>query len=172
MTGHAMPGVPLDLPLPPEVDRAWGYPADARYVLIFGDGDHVTCTDGRDTRIGNAHVFNLYCHHRAVEPLLRGFDLHGHHCLVFDREVNRVSIATGPESAAFLLRHRPPLPPSQRMTGGPGSLVEQITTGWREEKVDQEAVRRAMDEQRGRVGRMMSWLDMAPTPPPREGRGA
>ena len=33
-------------------------------------------------------------------------------------------------------------------------------------------VMRAMAEQRARVNRMMSWLDMAPVPPPQEGREA
>ncbi len=43
---------------------------------------------------------------------------------------------------------------------------------WEEMRVNQAAIMRQMQEQRGRVGRMVSWLDQCPVPPPLEGRGA
>jgi hypothetical protein len=40
-----------------------------------------------------------------------------------------------------------------------------------EERVHQAEVMRAMQEQKARVGRMMSWLDQCPVLKPGEGRG-
>src|SRR4051812_10174038 len=92
MTDPTMPGAFLELPNPPDLPAALGYPGCARYVVFFSDdGDHITCADGRTTRTGNAHVFNLYCRLRAVEPLLRPFDL-AESVLVIDQARCRASI--------------------------------------------------------------------------------
>ena len=98
-----------------------------------------------------------------VEPLLRGFDLSHEHCLVIDKEASRASVCTGPEAANFLREHRPPLPdlsPEQVR-----QVEESVARGWHEVQVDPVEVARAMQEQRARVGQMMSWLDMCPVPP-------
>src|SRR5262245_53847696 len=108
MTAPTMPGQPVDIPLPPEVDRAWGYPGESRYVVFFIDGDDVLFTDGIQTGHAARWAFQEYSRHRAVEPLLRGFDL-AQDCLCLDRETNRASVCTGPEAADFLRQVRPPL---------------------------------------------------------------
>ena len=89
--------------------------------------------------------------------------------LVFDLEGTRASVATGDQAAEFLRQHRLPPPSTPPMTeeqeaDAQRSLVEQITQGWEEAKVDHGALARATAEQRGRVGRFMSCLDMCPAP--------
>jgi hypothetical protein len=174
MTDPAMPGTSIPLPVPPDLGPTLGYPGDARYVVFYIDADldDVIYNDGARTGNGATWVFQAYRRHPAIQPLLQPFDLNHEHCLVFDLTGTRASVCTGSDAAEFLRQHRPPLPPSPPVTEEPGSLVEQITTGWRGEQVDQEAVRRSMEEQRGRVGRMLSWLEQCPTPGPQEGRGA
>ena len=166
----SLPGQPLALPVPPDLGPALGYPGNARYVVFYFDADldDVMYNDGQ--RAGNAStwVFQGYRRHKAVEPLLRGFDLTSPQsdlCLVFDLEGTRASVATGKEAAEFLRQHRPPRPPAPPTTGDTRSLVDQLADGWEEVKVDHDAIAKAMSEQRGRVARLMSWLDQCPVPP-------
>ncbi|VTR95114.1 Uncharacterized protein OS=Meiothermus silvanus (strain ATCC 700542 / DSM 9946 / VI-R2) GN=Mesil_2842 PE=4 SV=1 [Gemmata massiliana] len=168
-----MPGTKLPLlPVPPGLGPALGYPGNARYVVFYLDADldDVMYNDGVRAGTGSTWVFQGYRRHPAVEPLLRDFDLTSAQsdlCLVFDLEGTRASIASATEAAEFLRRHRQPLPPAPPMTEPLRSLAEQLQEGFEEVKVDHNAVAKAMAEQRGRVGRLMSWLDQCPTPPRR-----
>lgn len=178
MTDASLPGASVPLPVPPDMPRALGYPYDARYVVFFyqADTDDLMWNDG--IRAGNAQpwVFKEYLRHRAVEPLLRAFDLtspDSDRVLVIDQGGSRASVATGAEAAEFLRQHRPPLP--ELPPDVEQSLADYLTPifkEWQEQAVDPQAVQQAMAEQRGRVGRMVSFLDMCPVPPPKEGRGS
>lgn len=154
-----LPGTRLNLPLPPSLSEALGYPGDARYVVFFIDGDEVMYTDGVRTGDVARWAFQAYTRHPAVEPLLRPFDLK-RECLVIDQEGCKASVCNGSEAAEFLREVRPPLRdgPVEELPG----LGEQLRSGWQE--VPAEEVYRAMNEQRGRVGRMLSWLDLCPEP--------
>ena len=108
-------------------------------------------------------------------PLLAPFDLgsseeDGTHMLLIDREANRASIAPVAEARDFLVRQHPPAPeltPEQQEAFR--NEVERLLAEWRQRPVDHDVVARQMAEQRARVGRMMSWLDMAPVPPAKPG---
>lgn len=154
-----LPGATIGVPIPPALCQTLGYPGDARYVVFFVDGDEVMYTDGVRTGDAARWAFRAYTRQPAVEPLLRPFDLK-RDCLVIDKEGCRASVCNGTDAAEFLREVRPPL--SLGPTGEPGSVIDQFQGGWVE--VPAEEVQRAMDEQRGRVGRMLSWLDMAPVP--------
>src|SRR5215211_407783 len=99
MTG--LPGTPVDLPLPPGLTVCLGYRGDARFVVFHWSpfGDQLVFDDGRSSGTAQSWAFLAYKRHRAVEPLLRGYDLgsseeEATHVLLIDREANRASIAT------------------------------------------------------------------------------
>ncbi len=177
MTEAPLPGRPVDCPLPPEFCEAMDYRGAARFVAFRWAFDDLTVEDGRSSATGAGWTFSAYTRHRAVWPLLAdltpddgtvsGF------ALVVDREKGRASIARLNEAAAFLDAQWPPLaPPSPEEAEAARLTLEELLdpAAWRVEPVDMEAVQRAMDEQRGRVRRMVSWLDMAPDAEQR-GRG-
>jgi hypothetical protein len=172
MTDPAMPKTSVALPVVPDLCAAFGYPGDARYVVFYLDADldDVIDNDGVQSGNGATWVWQAYRRHRAVEPLLRPFDLtspDSNLVLVIDQQGSRASVATGSEAADFLRQHRPPVP---QLTDEQMARVEELVLqGWREEHVDQAEVLRQMQEQRARVGRVMSWLDMAPVP--EDGKG-
>lgn len=177
-----MPGSAVPIPVPPDLFRALGSHSTARYAAFWvdADSDDMIWNDG--VRSGNCQpwVFKEFLRHRAVEPILRPFDLTSHQSesvLVFDQEKCRASVCKGTEAADFLRQVRPPLPappPTELSPELQRSLADFLTPifkGWQEEKVDPQAVQQAMAEQQARVRRMISWLDMAPVRPS-EGRGA
>jgi hypothetical protein len=177
MTDTSLPGQSVDLPLPPALPETLGYRGDARFVGFFWSplGDQLVATDGRSSGTAQSWVFLGYKRHPAVAPLLEPFDLgsseeDGVHMLLIDRTANRASIAPVAEARTFLEAQHPPAPeltPEQQEAFN--RELERLLAEWRARPIDHEAIAREMAEQRGRVGRMMSWLDMAPVPPTKPG---
>ena len=169
-----LPGTPIDLPLPPSLCETLGYQHDARFVAFRVSYDHLTYDDGRSSGTANTWAFQSYSRHRAVAGLLSGFDLGGsdHEAasvLLLDRETSRASICPLREARAFLRDQYPPDPPMtpEERAEAARQFEELVDKGWREEKVDMGDVMKAMAEQRGRVGRMIGFLDLCPDAPER-----
>jgi hypothetical protein len=177
MTTTPLPGQRIDLPLPPDLTETFGYRGDARFVGFFWSplGDQLVATDGVNSGTAQSWAYLGYRRHKAVFPLLAPFDLgsseeDGTHMLLIDREMNQASIAPVGEARDFLARQHPPAPElTQEQQAAFQKELERLLAEWRQRPVDHEAVARQMAEQRARVGRMMSWLDMAPVPPAKPG---
>ena len=76
------------------------------------------------------------------------------------------NVAVVAEAGVFLRDQHPPAPdltPEQQESVR--REVERLLEEWRERPVDHTGVARELDEQRGRVGRMVSFLDRCPVPP-------
>ncbi len=180
MSEQKMPGVAVDIPPVLELADALGYRGNARYVAFrfSPSGDQAVMEDGRYSGTAQTWAFLGFVRHRAVAPLLSRFDLgsseeEGRHALVIDRLAQRASVAPLEQAREFLHQQwptQPPLSPEQEEAFR-RKLDELMAKGLHEVPVDHEAVVRAMEEQRGRIARMMSFLDMCPVPPWR-GRGA
>jgi hypothetical protein len=168
----ALPGQPVDLPLPPALVETLGYSGNARFVGFFYSplGDQLVATDGVNSGTGATWAYLGYKRHRAVGPLLSPFDLgsseeDGTHMLLIDRERNRASVATVAEARTFLQNQHPPQEPlTPEQQAAFERELERLMKEWREKPVDHDAIARQMAGQRGRVGRMMSFLDMCPDP--------
>jgi hypothetical protein len=172
MTTTPLPGQPADIPLPPELCETLGYVYSSRFVGFFWSslGDQLIVTDGPNSSSGNSWAFQSYKRHRSVSPLLSEFDFgssehEGAHMLIIDREANRASVAPVGEARAFLTEHGPKPP---ELTPEQQILFEQELDRtlelWRTAPIDPDAIAKSMVEQRGRIGRMMSFLDMCPVP--------
>jgi hypothetical protein len=177
MTTSPLPGQRVDIPLPPELTEALGYRGAARFVGFFWSplGDQLVATDGVNSGTAQSFAFLGYKRHRTVAPLLAPFDLgsseeDGTHMLLIDRQMNQAAITPVAEARDFLARQHTPAPeltPEQQAAFQ--KELERLLAEWRQRPVDHDAVAREMAEQRARVGRMMSWLDMAPVPPAKPG---
>jgi hypothetical protein len=172
-----VPGEAVDIPLPPEFVETLGYRGSARFVGFFWSplGDQLVATDGCNSGTAQSWAFLAYRRHRAVAPLLEPFDLGSSeedaiHMLLIDRERNVARIALAAEARTFLESQHPPAPeltPEQQEAFN--RELEHLLAEWRNRPVDHEAIVREMDAQRGRVARMMAWLDMCPRPEQGEG---
>lgn len=177
MTNPPLPGQRVDIPLPPELAETFGYGGEARFVGFFWSplGDQLVATDGVNSGTAQSWTYLAYKRHRSVAPLLAPFDLgsseeDGTHMLLIDRQMNRANIAPVAEARDFLARQHTPAPeltPEQQEAFR--MELDRLLAERRARPVDHEAVARQMTEQRARVGRMMSWLDMAPVPPAKPG---
>ncbi|QEG30211.1 hypothetical protein GobsT_50140 [Gemmata obscuriglobus] len=167
------PGQLVDIPLPPDTAETFGYRHDARFVSFRWSYGELIADDGQSSGTANGWVFGSYARHRAVAPLLDPFDLGGSDhpapsVLLLDRERNRAYIAPAAEAKAFLRDQHPPEPelaPEQQEAFQ--REFEKLLAEHRSRPVDHGAVAKEMAEQRGRVGRFMSWIDQCPTPPRR-----
>lgn len=170
-----LPGQPIDIPLPPDAVAAFGYAGKARFVSFRWVYDDLVIDDGRMSQTGAGWVFSAYSQHRAVFPLLTAMTPEegepAQVALLIDREKNRASLVPAVEARSFLHDQWPPEPPlsPEQQAELQRRIEEMVSQGWREIQVDPQEVMRLMQEQRGRVGRMMSWLDMAPEPPSGKG---
>jgi hypothetical protein len=171
-----MPGVVVDVPLPPECCRCWGYRGDARFVSFRVDAglDEAVFDDGRWSGSAEAWAYQSWRRHQAVFPLLGDALVsppgQPQRCLLIDRAAHRARIVPVAECRAFLKGQWPPEP---HLTEAQREAVERELDRLAEESrrsgpVDMAQVLRAMKEQQGRISRMASWLDMCPVPPQRE----
>jgi hypothetical protein len=173
MPDITLPGQPADIPLPPELCETLGYAYSSRFVGFFWSslGDQLIVTDGPNSSSGNSWAFMSFKRHRAVAPLLAPFDFgssehEGLHMLVIDREANRASVAPVAEARAFLAEHGPKPPeltPEQQILFE--RELDRVLELWRTAPIDPDAIAKDMLKQRGRIGRVMSFLDMCPVPP-------
>lgn len=176
MTEPTLPGVPVDIPLPPDTCLAFGYGGDARYVAFcwWQGADTVAFDDGQCTATGNGWGFQCFRRHRAVAPLLRDFqfgssETEAQHALLVDTVKNRAIVASVSDAADFVAAQHPE--PTQEQIAELARQIEAMEPGWREERVDQAEVMRRMQEQRAILARFMDWLNQCPTPQQGEGRG-
>jgi hypothetical protein len=165
-----LPGQPIDVPLVPEFCEAIGYNGKARFVSFRWAYDDLFYDDGRSSGTAQGWTFQAFARHRAVAPLLDPHDLgssdhEAPFVLLIDRERNRASIVPRADARAFLAGQHPPQEPlTPEQQAAFERELERLMKEWREKPVDHEAIARQMAEQRGRVGRMMSWLDQCPVP--------
>lgn len=175
MTDIALPGTPVDIPLPPDTVAAFGYDGPARFVGLSWSslGDQLVVSDGVSSGTGQSWAFLGYKRHRAVAPLLAPFDLgsseeDGPDVLLIDTVANRASVAPVAEARVFLQGQHPPREPmTPEQEAEFHRHLEDLIREHRERPIDHDAISKAMAEQRGRVARLMNWLDMCPVPPQR-----
>ena len=66
----------IDIPVPPQLERAVGYGGQARFFGIYwGAGDEAYHDDGRRSGTGNPHAYLAFIRHPAVALPLAGHDL-------------------------------------------------------------------------------------------------
>ncbi len=147
---------PLDLPVPPELAETWGYPGEARFVafLCEGGANDVVFTDGLMFGSGDGPAFAAFSTHQAVLPRLAPYDLglsgaEAKHCLVLDRDENRLWVADKYAARAFLKRQHPP-----PASGPPPELTPDAFTV----STDRHAVHEAKPQDWA-IARMLTFLD-------------
>src|ERR671934_852802 len=92
-TGYDFTGLTrLVAPVPPMLERAIGYPGEARFVSFYWTpgGDEADYDDGQRAGTGNWQGYLAYVQHPLVHPLLAPYDLgsgeaEGRHSLIVDR---------------------------------------------------------------------------------------
>lgn len=174
---HSLPGQKVDVPLPPSLCETLGYLGDARFVCFFFSpcGDEAEFDDGRSSGTARTWAFIAYRNHRAVAPLLQPYNLgysdaDAEHAIIIDRQENRASVSPIREARRFLDAQWPPLPElTLEQTEAFREEAKRLLQEWRERPIDEDAITQSIQEQQGRFGRMMSFLDMCPSPP-QEGR--
>jgi hypothetical protein len=159
---------PLEVPLPPDAARLFGYPGDARLVAFHWEpaGDEVVYDDGRLSGTGESFVFLTYRRHPAVAPHLEPYNLgysdrEAEHRLVIDTEEGRAGVATAADARALIRDQHPPPPELSpyELEEARRFLEEAFSEGWREVRVDPEEVRQGMAAQRRAIAEMVEYLD-------------
>jgi hypothetical protein len=161
----------LAVPVPPGLAEVFGYRYGARLVSFHWEpsGDDVWFDDGRHSGTGGGWGFLAYLRHRHVAPHLEpynlgGSDMEADHALVIDRQQDLAGIIPVAAARAFLQNQLPPLPhltPEQTEQAG-RALDEAAAQGWREVRVDPDAVLRIMEERRRALEQMLSYLERWP----------
>jgi len=109
--------------------------------------------------------------HPAARPLLDKWnlgysDVEAEHCLVLDQQRNRASIAPLAEARVFLRAQHPPEPPlTEEQREQIRQRIKEMLERQMQAQPGPAEIERVMAEQRGRLGRMIAWLDMPPVPP-------
>ena len=164
----ALPGTILPIPVPPDLAEACGYRGAARFVGLYWipAGDEVVYDDGRFSGTGNTFVFLEYRRHRSVAPVLERYnigysDMDADVYLLLDREENRVSVAPVAQARTFLNDQHPPPPEltPYKIEQAKRELDELLSKGWREVQIDPKTIRRAIEQQRQTIARVLAFLD-------------
>lgn len=103
----------LDVPLPPDLERTFGYEGNERFVAFYWErgGDEFRVHDSRIDHDGQWHAWLTYSRHTAVYKLLHPFnfgnsDEAAEYWFIFDRAENKAYAAPAREAYDFFM----PLP--------------------------------------------------------------
>ena len=163
--------IPLEVPVPPGLATVFGYRAGSRFVGFHWEpsGDDVIFDDGWHLGTGHGWAFIAYRNHRAVSPHLEPYNLGysdaaAEHVLVIDREHDLAGIIPIAAARTFLKSQYPPPPEltPEELELARRALIEAVAQGWREQKVDSDAVARIMAERRKAIEQMKAYLDRWP----------
>ena len=166
-TGNAVPEVfvPLDIPVPPNAARVFGYPAWARHVAFYWEpaGDELCYDDGRMAGTGEWHPFLQYRSHPSVAPLLTSWNIgysdeEADHWLVLDNQAARAWVASIAEAREFLASQHSRLP-ALRMADVP-RIREEIRLIVSQRAVTADDMREMQRQQHERLGRLLGFCDM------------
>jgi hypothetical protein len=158
---------PLNVPVPPLLSKAIGYPGKARYVSFQWTpyGDEADYSDGRLSGTGNWQGFLAYIQHPAVSPFLKEYDLgssdsEARHALILDRNKLEIMITPVREAQAFLSAQWPPQPPIRMNKEEYLAMVSQSLKNVKQpNEIDIEEVQRRIEEHYALVEDMQRWLD-------------
>ena len=163
--------IPLEVPVPPGLAKVFGYRYGLRFVSFHWEpsGDDVFFDDGRHRGTGDGRGFLSYLRHRHVashmEPYnLGGSDTDADYALVIDRDQDLAGIISIAAARTFLKSQYPPPPEltAEQVEQTRRAVEETMAQGWREIKVDPDAIRRIIEERRQALEKMLSYLERWP----------
>jgi hypothetical protein len=161
----------LDVPVPPMLERAVGFPGDARFfALYWGAGDEAYFSDGRTSATGNPHGYLAFIRHPAVALPLAGHDLgssddEATEWLVIDRQSRRAYVAPVAEARRFLREQwqESRVVPAVLSQEDFAALFDQLRRDFASKPTPTPAeVMAAMKEQQRLESEMRAWLDATP----------
>ncbi len=160
--------VRLTVPLPPRLAELVGHRGEARWVALNWEpcGDESCYDDGRNSGTGAPWPYLTFVRHRAVAPEVVAYNLgssdgEATECLVLDQAEQVVYAAPVRSARRFLAAQHPPQQPTAgEVPPVKASLADLLDLStWREVKVDQADVMRAMREERQAIDEMVSFLN-------------
>ncbi|HTP11148.1 MAG TPA: hypothetical protein VMP08_22995 [Anaerolineae bacterium] len=166
----SLPGLPLKVPIPPQLEAAVGYRGAAHFFGLYWTpaGDEAMVTDGRTTHDGCWWGYQAFVDHPVVMLALAGHrydlgssDSDATHWLVIDRETRTASLAPRAAAEQFLAEQHPALPCIELTPKEWEALVKDVSAQLRRsmEEVDLCDVREQLAAQNTIVGEMTAWLD-------------
>lgn len=163
--------VSLDIPIPPQLERAVGYGGEARFIALYwGAGDEAYYNDGRISATGHPHAYLCYVRHPAVALELAGVNLgstddEADSWLVIDRRDRKAFVAPVAEARRFLREqwHESPAVPAVLSQEEFAALFDNLRRDFESRPMPTPAeVMAAMQEQRRVETDMKAWLDATP----------
>jgi hypothetical protein len=164
--------IPLNVPLPPQLESAIGWSGSARWISICWTacGDCPWIDDGRSSCTGNSWGFLAWRRHPSVSPALQDADLgsseeDGSERLLLDRVGRQVFLAPATEARWFVRDQWPSEPAVELSPEEWGQLVERIRAEMlaRPMPTPAELMRRLREHSR-LVAEMVKWLDQHQQP--------
>ena len=178
----------LNLPVPPDFERALGYPGNARHVAFYWapTGDELMTTDGQVSATGEYAPWLLWVRHISVVPTLFGFDFGNSdapakHWLLLDRKERRF-YAGGADPMARFFSELPEAVAARRAWEALSAEEQKRiqTSAWQQlqealehlPEVKREDVTRRLREVRLQCRKLALWLDQQPVTCPACGHTA
>jgi hypothetical protein len=165
--------IPLDLPVPPQLEAAVGLPdTPARFFAVYWQpcGDEACYDDGRSSGTGNWRGYLAYLRHPAVALALAGFQLgssdsEATHWLLIDRQQRQAHVGPWREVARVLREQweESPAGPVVLSEEGVAALMRRIEEGFASRPLPSMAeIEAAMLERQRLEAEMATWLDATP----------
>jgi hypothetical protein len=165
-----LPGLRLNVPVPPQLEAAVGYHGEARFFSLYWTpaGDETMVTDGRTTHDGCWWGYQAFVDHPVVMLALAGLrydlgssDSEATHWLVIDRETRTTSMAPRAAAEHFLTDQYPALPPIELTREEWDAIVKDVSAHLRTHMAhaDWLNVRDQLAAQNTCVDEMTTWLN-------------
>lgn len=169
-----LPGVSLNIPIPPMLEQAVRYAGAARYFALFWSpaGDEAMVSDGCVTHDGCWWGYIALVDHPLIAIALAGqryslgsSEFDATHWLIIDRTARAASIAPREVAEKFLEAQHPPLPPTDLTPDQWTQIVDQLNQAMHKQmtarmaQVESLDLRKQITRQNVIVSNMKAWLD-------------
>ena len=157
----------LPVPVPPILEKAVGYPGDARFVSFYWTpgGDEADYDDGQRADTGEWQGYLAYIQHPVVHPLLAEYNLgssdsEAKHALILDRQERKLYVASRKDTQTFLAQQWPKVEPihfsQEEWTAMKTQLLKSIKQN---RNIEMDEIHRRIEEQSAHVEALQNWLD-------------
>ncbi len=154
--------IPLDAPVPPNMEKALGYERDARYVAFYWTpaGDQAMYDDGEISGTGEWPAWLDFTQHPLVDPHLQRYDFgssdfEADDYLLLDRQERKAYVAPVHVARDFLAAQHPPRP-RVNLTATPDALRSALAQTLQVDMAQVEAQAQVAQEEHLA---MLRWLD-------------
>lgn len=168
--------IPVDCPVPPMLEEAFGYTGEAPFVAFYWEpcGDELAWSDGQRSVVGASwYAWLSFLRHPAIALTLAAYNFgssetEADYWLILDRLNRQIAVAPRRVAQQILAFQWPPAPPIEMPIVLDAEALAELLREVKPFSIDSAAIDAALLREQAQLQEMILWLDQAAASSPAE----